>query len=209
MAMEDILKALVDSRQQPASQQGADPMANLIGSLLGGGQPQAGGSQQTGLGDVMGALETLMGNQGGQSGMSTSDPIMMLLQPFIKQLANKMDISPEIAMVVISFVVHKLLAHHPSSGRDSSSFNLDEMLGQMAQGKVDPNLLRSSGMVAELSKKTGLDEATTEQSLQLALGLVGKTVANMANKPSKPSSLGAKGKAMGTGMKSSGPKKGS
>ncbi len=48
MAMEDILKALVDSRQQPASQQGADPMANLIGGLLGGGQPQAGGSQQTG-----------------------------------------------------------------------------------------------------------------------------------------------------------------
>jgi hypothetical protein len=152
----------------------------------------------------------LMASQGGgQSGTPASDPIMMLLQPFVKQLANKMDISPEIAMVVISFVVHKLLAHHPSSGRDSNSFNLDDLLGQMAQGKVDPSLLRSSGMVSELSKKTGLDEATAEQSLQLALGLVGKTVSNMANKSSKPSSLGSTGKVMGAGTKSSsGPKKG-
>lgn len=38
MAMDDILKALVDSRQQQnAPSQGPDPMSSLIGSLLGGG----------------------------------------------------------------------------------------------------------------------------------------------------------------------------
>ena len=38
MSMEDILKALVDSRQQESSTQGADQMTDLIGGLLGGGQ---------------------------------------------------------------------------------------------------------------------------------------------------------------------------
>jgi hypothetical protein len=206
MSMEDILKVLVDSRQQPTSQQGTDSMTDLIGSLLGGGQPQVtpqgSGSQQGGLGDMLGVLEMVMGNQSGQSNLTTNDPIMALLQPYVKQLANKMNISPEIAVVVISFVVHKLLSHHPTSGRDSNSFNLDDMFQQMSQGNVDPSLLQSSGMVRELSRKTGLDEATTEQSLQLALGLVGKTVGSMISKSSaKPSSTASKGKSLGKGLK--------
>lgn len=201
MSLEDILKVLVDSRQQPASSQGADPMANLIGSLLSGGRPQgmpqSGGSQPSGLGDMMGMLETVMGSQSGPSNMGTGDPIMALLQPFVKQLANKMDISPEIAMVVISFVVHKLLSHHPTSKRDSNSFNLDDMLQQMGTGQVDSGLLRSSSMVAELSKKTGLDEGTTEKSLQLALGLLG----NIVNKTGKPSVPTSKTRPSRTGLK--------
>ena len=40
MSMEDILKVLVNSRQQGSQSQSADPMADLIGNLLGGGQPQ-------------------------------------------------------------------------------------------------------------------------------------------------------------------------
>lgn len=40
MSMEDILKVLVNSRQQGSSSQTADPMAELIGGLL-GSAPQA------------------------------------------------------------------------------------------------------------------------------------------------------------------------
>jgi hypothetical protein len=40
MSMEDILKVLVNSRQQGGSSQGSDPMTDLIGGLLGGGQSQ-------------------------------------------------------------------------------------------------------------------------------------------------------------------------
>jgi hypothetical protein len=209
MSMEDILKVLVNSRQQPASPQGADPMTSLIGGLLGGpGGSQSSGAQGGGLSDMLGVLESVMGNQGGQSNLPGSDPIMALLQPYVKQLAGKMNISPDIAVVVISFVVHQLLSHHPTSGRDSSSFNLDDMLQQLSQGKVDPALLQSSGMVRELSKKTGLDEATTEQSLQLALGLVGKTVGNLVGKASaNPSRSVSAGKSLGQELKPSGKKK--
>lgn len=217
MSMEDILKVLVDSRQQgSASQQEADPMANLIGSLLGGAQaqpqsqPSAGGADLSGM---MGLLEAFMGNQGATSTSApASDPIMMLISPFVPALAKKAKVSPEIAMIVISFVVHKLLAHHPTSGRDSNSFNFEDMLGQMSSGKVDTTLLRQSGMVNELSKKTGLDDAATEQVLQLAFATVGKTVTGMMNKGGsvKPSSAGAAPKKVGGGksLGSSGAKRG-
>jgi hypothetical protein len=207
MAMEDILKALVDSRQQAGtSQAAADPMADLIGNLLGGAQSQGQTpvhpTGSTDLSGMMGLLETFMGGQNNASaGDASNDPVMMLISPFVPSLAKKANVSPEIAMIVISFVVHKLLAHHPASGRDSNSFNFDDMLGQMSSGKVDTSLLHQSGMVNELSKKTGLDEAATEQVLQLAFATVGKTVGGMVAKggAAKPSSAGAAPKSTGGG----------
>lgn len=217
MSMEDILKMLVNSRQQGNSPAAADPMADLIGGLLGGGQSQggvnlsdgvdmgdvaglvggltggahrpqgAGQSQAGGLSGMMGMLESVMGGQGA----GQNDPIMMMLQPFVAPLAKKANISPEIAMSVVSFVAHKLLAHHPSSGRDSNTFNLEELLQQAGSGKIDSNLLNNSGMVSELSKRTGLDKATAEKSLQFGFSMVGKSAASLlkksaVNSPSKP-----------------------
>ena len=212
MAMEDILKTLVDSRQQGGSStQSGDAMTSLIGGLLGGEQSQSSGGQQSGadliggiasllgsamggaqqtqsaggqqssggLSDMMGLLEGVMGRQ---SGSTTNDPIMALLSPYIAPLAKKANISPQIATIVTSFVVHHLLAHHPTSGRDSTSFNLDDMLQQMGSGKIDPGLLQNSGMVKEIAAKTGLDEATAQKSLEVAFSLVGKGVSSFINK---------------------------
>ena len=222
MSMEDILKALVNSRQQGSKSQSSDPMAGLVGSLLGGGQSQGGvnlsdgidagdvagllgglmgGTQQPqapsqqqagGLSGMMGVLESVMGGQTGDQ----NDPVMMMLQPFVAPLAKKAKISPEIAMVAVSFVAHKLLAHHPTSGRDSNTFNLDDMLQQISTGKVDPNLLHSSGMVKELSQKTGLDEAAAAKTLEMGFSMVGKSAVGMLNKnqaraTAKPSAAGA------------------
>jgi len=200
MSMEDILKTLVSSRQQGGSSNSSDnnqdPMGALVGSLLGGNQSSSqgtsggnlmgslvgsllGGSQQPagGLGGMMGMLEAVMG-----SGTGANDPIMALLQPYIAPLAKKANISPEIAMVVVSFVAHKLLAHHPDSGRDSNSFNFEDMFQQIGAGKIDSNMLRSSGMVKELATKTGLDEATAANSLALGFSMVGKGAASLMQK---------------------------
>ena len=213
MSMEDILKTLVNSRQQGNSAQDVDSMASLVGSLLGGGQSQGGvnlsdgvdagdvaglvgsflGAQQAqsapsqpqaqGLGGMMGVLESIMGG-----GQQANDPIMKMLQPFIEPLAKKVNISPAIATIIVSFVAHKLLAHHPTSGRDSNTFDLDEMLGQLGAGKVDSSLLHNSGMVKEISNRTGLDEATAERSLDAAFTLVGNRVGlgNASPKPKMP-----------------------
>jgi hypothetical protein len=186
MSMEDILNVLVNSRQQNSQQQNVDPMAELVGSLLGGGQPsmmpnQTRQQQTGGLGDMMGLFEMFMGgsqqpqaNPMNQMGMN--NPVMLLLQPFVDKLAKKMNIPPQIAMMVVSFVVYKLLAHHPTSGRDSNSFDLDDMFNQMSKGKIDPNILQNSGMINELSRTTGLDQATAARSLETAFGMFGKPV---------------------------------
>ena len=180
MSMEDILKVLVDSRQQgKPTAQSSDPMADLIGGLLGGPQQTQSPGPQSGLGDMMGLLEMVMGsNQPGTMNQMSAgnDPLMLLLQPFVAQLARKMKIPPEIAMIVVSFVAHKLLAHHPTSGRDSNTFDLDDMLTQMGSGKINANTLYDSGMVSELSRRTGMDEATTAKTLNTTLAMFGKQI---------------------------------
>ena len=153
MSMEDILKALANSRQQGSSSQGTDPMTDLIGGLLGGAQqPQAQASNQQGggLGNMMGMLEMIVGGNQGGAAFQSANPIMMLLQPYVEKLAKKANIPPEIAMIVVSFVAHKLLSHHPTSGRDSSSFDLDNLLGQMGSGKIDKSIYETSGMVRDI-----------------------------------------------------------
>jgi hypothetical protein len=193
-------------------------MTDLIGGLLSGAQGQshapvapAGYQQQTqtqpqsgGLGDMMGLLEMFMG--GNQSGATqsaaASDPIMMLIQPYVSKLANKANIPPEIAMIVVSFVAHKLLSHHPTSGRDSSSFDLDNLLSQMGSGNIDKSIYQNSGMVKEISKSTGLDEATASKTLDAAFNLFGQHMQAAATpvtaKPQVPE--GSKG-LRSTGMK--------
>lgn len=215
MSMEDILKVLVNSRQQGSSSQGSDPMTDLIGGLLSGTQNQshapiapASYQQQQqpsgGLGDMMGLLETVIGgNQGSSSQSSMSNPVMMLLEPYVGKLAKKANIPPEIAMIVVSFVAHKLLSHHPTSGRDSSSFDLDQLLGQMGSGKIDKNIYETSGMVNEISKSTGLDPATASKTLDAAFGMFGKQIQSAAapTTTAKPkATTGAKG-LQSTGMK--------
>lgn len=181
MSMEDILKVLANSRQtgNAPQSQSADPMAELVGSLLGGGASQNQTSQQNnGLGNMMGMLEMFMGGAGGNTNQSAlaNDPIMMLLQPYVAKLAAKVNIPNSIAMIVVSYVVHKLLAHHPTSGRDSSSFDLDDMIQQLGSGQLDNKFVENSRMVPDLSKKTGLDEDTTNQAIQAAIALLGQNL---------------------------------
>ncbi|MBI3151066.1 MAG: hypothetical protein HYZ21_02955 [Chloroflexi bacterium] len=208
MSMEDILKVLVSSRQQGSASQSADPMTELIGGLLGGAQTSQSQSQPAGgLGDMMGLLETVMGGTQGSAASPSSmmnNPIMMLLQPYVEKLAKKANIPPEIAMVVVSFVAHKLLAHHPTSGRDSSSFDLDSLLGQMGSGKIDKNVYQTSGMVKEISKSTGLDETTAAKTLDAAFGLFGKQIKTVT----APATAKPKVPAASQGLKSSGAKSG-
>lgn len=201
MSMEDILKVLVNSRQQgSSSNQGSDPMADLIGGLLGGQQQTPTASQQQGgLGDMMEMLEMVMGgNQTGSTNQAAAgnDPLMMLLQPFVVQLAKKINIPPEIAMIVVSLVAHKLLSHHPTSGRDSNSFDLDDMLMQMNSGKINSNVLQQSGMIREVSQRTGMNEADSEKALNTALTMFGSQLGGAAVKSAKTSGAASAGKSL-------------
>jgi hypothetical protein len=148
---------------------------------------------------MMGMLEMFMGgNQSGSMNQAAAgnDPLMMLLQPFVAQLAKKMNIPPEIAMIVVSLVAHKLLSHHPTSGRDSNSFDLDDMLSQMGSGNINSNILHQSGMVKEVSQRTGMNETDSEKALNTALTMFGAKMGSGAVKSAKVSGAASAGKSL-------------
>ena len=168
--MADLVGGLLGGQGGSSGQ--ANQMADLVGGLLGGQSPTPSAAPTGGLGDMLGLLETVIGTSQAGAQPTSSDPILSMLQPFINQLAEKVNISPALATIVVSFVVHKILSHHPTSGRDSTQFDLDDLL---RTGAIGADTLQSSGMVRELSRATGLDEKAASQSLDAAFSLLGGT----------------------------------
>ena len=212
MAMEDIMKALMqgasgapqqsgggDALSQVlgglmggqqgggASQQsaGGDALSQVLGGLMGGGQ-QGGGSPT---GQMLGALENIIGGQPGtgqalnmnqgaamnMGSMGMNDPVMMLLQPVVNQLAAKANISPQIATVVASVAIHYLLSSHPSSG-GSGPLNLGNVMQQLSSGSISPDTLHSSGMVNDVMQATGLSKQDSVKSLDATFNALGAHV---------------------------------
>ncbi|MGC1377805.1 MAG: hypothetical protein WA821_16350 [Anaerolineales bacterium] len=196
----DLLGALTgdqgNSSGQPSA--GQDPLSSLLGGLLGGqsgggqgGMSQAlggllGGGQSNRLGNVLGVLEgvmnanapasvagqSLQANQGGN--VAANDPTMQMLTPVVDGLAAKMNISPQIAMLVVTFVVHQLLSSHPASGR-TSMIDPGALQQQVNSGQgVSHAYLQSSGLVNQLVQQTGLDPQTATKSLKTVFDMLGQ-----------------------------------
>jgi hypothetical protein len=186
--MEDLFMALLGGT--PTQQTGghpmeSDPLTDLLGSFLEGGMAHP---QQTGqaalpdAGGFAGIINGIMG--GGDSNSITSS----LTKPIANALANKLNLSPEIAQIIVTFVMGKLLsnamggpgASYSQSGMLSSQgrqggFGLDDLLFNMDGGQgFDADYLQSTGMADALSQKTGLDQETAIQSMQEVFALLGR-----------------------------------
>jgi hypothetical protein len=176
--MEDLMKTLVQTAEQPGTQQ---MLGNLANSLLSGGsQQQSGGGQgQAPVGQLLGALEQVIGGTpgsgnfsgGGGMNMSANDPIMMMLQPVVNQVAAKANLDPQIATVVASLAVHYLLSSHPASGSGNSS--LSGLLGELSSGAVSQDTMHNSGMVNDVVKATGLSKADATKALDSTFSVLG------------------------------------
>lgn len=187
MAMQDLMNALMQGASGAPQQSGGgnDALSQMLGGLMGGSQ-QGGGAPA---GQMLGALEQIIGgqpgsgqplspNQGtamnmGAAGMN--DPIMMLLQPVVNQLAAKANISPQIAMVVASIAVHYLISSHPSSG-GNGSLNLGSVMQELSSGSISASTLHDSGMVNDVMQATGLSKQESVKSLNATFGALGAHV---------------------------------
>jgi hypothetical protein len=220
MAMEDILKALMQSasaQQQPRPQSGggSDAMSDMIGGLLGGSQQSGGGGDalsqvlggllggsQQGSGapasQVLGGLEQIIGGQAGAAAAppNSNDPLMVLIQPLVNKVAAKVGISPAIATIIVSIVFKYLLKSHPSTP-DESPLNLGNVMQTLASGgRLSDSTLQTSGMVNEVVRVTGMDERQAVASLNTTFGVIGSQLA-----PVKKVS-GAKGVKSARGVRS-------
>ena len=174
------------------SQTGGDELSGLLGSLLGGqaGQQaqgaatQAGNQMQTGGGELSGLLGSLLGGQTGGNaaaagGQSASNPIMnlvssgqnpmvnMLIQPVVDQIAQKLGISPAIAMTVVTFAVHYMLSNH------GTKVARGEDISGVLQQHTNQDYLHSTGISQQLASQTGLQPAAAANALSEVFKLMG------------------------------------
>jgi hypothetical protein len=171
--MEDLFKALSsDEGSQPGGQAEGDPLTDLLGGLLGGGTSSSGAAdlaqvlgggnppQGGGMADISGAM---LG--GGGAGMNSN----ALLAPIVDAISNKLGLPPDVAQMIVSFVVGKLLSGQPGPGAATQPGGLDlgNLLNQLASGQgIDTSYLQSTGMHEELAQQTGLDTDTATRGLQ-------------------------------------------
>lgn len=197
--MEELLKAILGGgMDSPAHQSGQDPLADLIGAVLGGGaaqpapQPQAlpgsdplselikgvvGGEPEAANPSSGGTIIDILGSilGGGRPGGQNNS----FLQPIAEALAEKLGISPQVALIVINLAIMLLLSRRkeeaaaPSDSRRSEGqpdgFDLDDLL--------DKNYLQATGATTQLAQQTGMSEDQATQSLQEALILLDRQAA--------------------------------
>jgi hypothetical protein len=145
------------------------------GGLSGAAQPAA--SEAGGFGDLLGGI------MGGGSSTMASDPF---LAPIVNGLAEKLGLPPQIVQAVVAFIMGKLLGNRlqpgvaelaasgPSRKARRRATTVEDIRQKMNRGKrVTKKELRSSGLVTELSRQTGLDRATATASLQEVLDELG------------------------------------
>jgi len=248
MSMEDLLKSILGGGQaqpggqmQPSGgQSSGDPLADLLGSILGGATQGGQGGPQQGQGglDLGGLLEAILGggaqpsaptpmqpapSSGGLGGLGdllkgilgggmgaggTSEAgLGSLLAPIANALAEKLGLPPQIAQMVITFVLGKLLSgfagqqgggmipapqavprgYQSPQPQQPQGLNLDDLLERMGSPRgVEASYIQSTGMAEELAGYTGLDPAMATQSLVQAFNLIGGQMGAQGQQPERP-----------------------
>lgn len=189
-ALSQVLGGLMGGGQT-SQQSGAGMLGQLLGGLMGGGQQTAMPQQSGSSGDMLlGALQQIIGGQPGTGqplpmnqgnfNMDANSPVMLLLQPVVNQVAAKLNISPQIAMVVASIALHYLLSSHPSTS-PQAPMDLGNVMQQLSSGSISQSTLNKSGMVNDVMQATGLNKQQAVKSLNETFGVMGAGVQGMAN----------------------------
>ncbi len=169
MDMNDLLNAL----NQASGAQGAGGEQPDLGSLLGalGGGAQGGGDPLAGL------LGGLLG--GGQTGAGpiagSGSPLEALIRPF----AEKLGLSPQMAGMVVTFLMNALLSGK-MAGRGGAAaptgpagMDLGDAIAGFGGSKPTRSSAAGQSLAQQLSQETGLDEQTAARSIDEFVNLLG------------------------------------
>lgn len=168
MNMDDLLQAL----GQASGSQGAGSSQPGLGSLLGGLQGNGAG---TGGDPLAGLLGGLLGGDQGNAGFTTSgsgSPLDALIMP----LAQKLGISPEIASIVVTFLLNALVSGKMAGrSRETAATGMDlgDAVAGFGSNKTARSGAASNQLALELSQETGLDQETAARSIDEFVNLLG------------------------------------
>ncbi len=214
----DLLGSILGGATQGGQQQGQGglDLGGLLESILGGGaqtqpsapmptQPAPGSGGLGGLGGLGDLLKGILGGgMGAGGGMEAG--LGSLLAPIANMLAEKLGLPPQIAQMVITFVLGKLLsgfAGQQGGGmmpapqavpsypypqqQQPQGLNLDDLLQRMGSPQgVEASYIQSTGMADELAGYTGLDPEMATQSLMQAFSLLGEQMGAQGQQPAMP-----------------------
>jgi hypothetical protein len=174
----------------PSQSAGGDMLSGLLGSLLGGAAPAAPAQPvnqpQSGADEISSLLGSLLGGQTPVQSPAATNPVNtnplanlvgsgqnpmlnMLIQPVVDQIAAKLGISPAIAMTVVTFAVHYMLANHGTKLAKS------EDLSGVLEQHTNQDYLHTAGISKELASQTGLKPAVAANALSEVFKLLGTT----------------------------------
>jgi hypothetical protein len=181
MGLDDLLKILeqASASQSTGSSADADPLTDLLGSLLGGGtqatptrSSKSSGSRRT----------------SSAKNASSNDALSGMLAPIANELANKLGLPPELANAVIAFAVTQLANSQANASGSSSRQNTGSVLAKgrgmlsnadgglvqrLGSGQaIDSDFLHSSGIAQQLASQTGMDSQTAATSLQQVFSML-------------------------------------
>lgn len=173
-------------------QAGGDLLSGLLGSLMGGqtsgtgmttgsqtnNQPQAGGDMLSGLlGSLLGGQTSgapmSAGNQAGSNPLlnlvsSGQNPMVnSLIQPIVDSIAQKLGISPAIAMTVVTFAVHYMLSNH------GTKLVKGEDISGVLQQHTNKKYIQSAGLSQQLASQTGMKPKVAANALSETFKLLG------------------------------------
>jgi hypothetical protein len=195
MSMEDLLQAILGGAGAQMPSKGAqgsnqqDPLAEILGGILGGGaqqqQQSSGGQQGTGdIGDIIGQIfggaqrqqqpaggtqqgggigDILGGILGGGANMKSNT----FLGPIVEKLAEQLGLPPAIAQMVVSFILNKMMSGAAAGTRTPS---------QRTPSQVLPSQ-RPSQQPAQAQQGMNLDDLLEQMSAGQTLdtGYLNKT----------------------------------
>jgi len=144
-----------------------------IGQNVPAGGSSAGTSNAGGFpwGDI---VSTVLG--GGLGGVASNT----VLAPIIDQIAQRFNIPPRIAQMIVAFAIAQLVQAHVQGGTGQTrngNFRVHEVVNGMGTpGGLSSSYLNQTGMPHELAERTGLDVATSTQALQYAFNALGSRV---------------------------------
>lgn len=205
--MDELLQAILGAAAQGGTstpQRGgsqADPLAEMINGILGGGAAPAPASPSAGgidIADLIGAVIGQNASQGQTHQNGIADMIGAIMggqqsgriNPIAQFISEKTGIPPAIAQMAIAFFMSKMFQGQSQSARGGGSLprgggfqpqeaqpdslNLDDLLDSMGDDDTLGTHFSNNGMAAELAQKTGLSEDKANETLQEILSVVGK-----------------------------------
>ena len=202
--MDELLKAILGAasegggmspQQRPSSQ--PDPLAEILGGILGGGNnmpapsaaPSSGGID---IADLIGAIIGQNATNGPTHQNGIADMINAILggqqggvNPIAQFIADKTGIPVAIAQIAIAFFMSKMFQGQsqavPRGGggfqpqqAEPDSLDLDDLLDTMGDSGSLGTHFANNGMAAELAQQTGLSEQKANETLQEIMNVIGQ-----------------------------------